>query len=186
MKFLIWKKIYPGSEHADEYRQSSAFDLQSSNTPAKLTIKTIPEFFKALYLFGIFYLQKYPEKTASFLEYALYMQCMMTTLSLLGLTRLDNQFRAQFVTHPDWSWACDKFIFQQILEEVKSKAENLSFCNFHMQLASKAHQPQSNSNSVAGGSTQSRSRNESLRKRLRKTCCKYWNNGNCSRGSNCY
>ena len=65
------EKIYAVSEHAEEYRQS-VFDLQSSNTPAKLTIKTIPEFFEALYLFGIFYLQKYPEKTASFLEYALY------------------------------------------------------------------------------------------------------------------
>ena len=186
------EKIYAVSEHADEYRQSSAFNLQSSNMPAKLTIKTIPEFFEALYLFGIFYLQKYPEKTASFLEYVLYMQCMTTTLWLLGLTRLDNQFRAQFVMHPDWSWARDKFIFQQILEEIKSKAENLSFRNFHMQLASKARQLQSNgfsrqrSNSVTGGSTQPRSSNESLHKRLGKTCCKYWNNGNCSRGCDCY
>ena len=87
------EKIYAVSEHADEYRQS-VFNLQSSNTPAKLTIKTIPKFFEALYLFGNFYLQKYPEKTVSFPEYALYMQRIMTTLSLLSLTRLDNQFRA--------------------------------------------------------------------------------------------
>ena len=66
--------------------------------------KTRPEFFQLLYLFGQFYLQCYPEKTAAFLEYLSFLTKYGIVYTVQLLVKLDNQIRRYFVQHPTLNW----------------------------------------------------------------------------------
>ena len=66
--------------------------------------KTRPQFFHALYTWGQFYLQCYPEKAAAFLEYLLFISKYGVIYSVPTLLLLDSKIRKWYVTHPEENW----------------------------------------------------------------------------------
>ena len=96
-------------------RKSSAISFQvktggaqqiftCTNEPDQAELKMKSEIFKALYLFGMCYLQVYAEKTVSFLEYLYLLTKMNNKLNVDGMLQLDYDLHTLFLSHPDWIW----------------------------------------------------------------------------------
>ena len=76
-----------------------------TNDTDQTELKTKSEIFRALYLFGMYYLQVYPEKTVSFLEYLCLLTKMNSKLNMEGMLQLDYDLRTLFLSHPEWIWS---------------------------------------------------------------------------------
>ena len=85
--------------------------------------KTRIELMQNLLLFGCYYLQKYPEKTISFLDYLLFLIHWSQRLNVPGLVQLDREMRRHFSYNPDWHWAQDHSACQLLLIAVSLKDE---------------------------------------------------------------
>ena len=76
-----------------------------------------------LLLFGCYYLQKYLEKTISFLDYLLFLIHWSQHLNMLGLVQLDRKMHCHFSYNPDWHWVQDHSACQLSLIAVSLKDE---------------------------------------------------------------
>ena len=77
--------------------------LLTVNVPKSAQPKTKGDYFQLLYAFGQFYLQIYPGKTASFLEYLSYMTTYASEFTVQGLMCLDNELRRLYIQNPMWN-----------------------------------------------------------------------------------
>ena len=77
----------------------------SHNVPPPTNIKSKLELFKHLFYFASYYLQQYPTKVVSFLDYLLYLMEQATLLYVAELVDLDHKMRMDFYVHPEWNWA---------------------------------------------------------------------------------
>ena len=66
--------------------------------------KTRPEFYTLLYAFGQYYLQVFPGKTASFLEYLSFLTKYAAKYPISVLIKLDNSIHHFFVQRPLLNW----------------------------------------------------------------------------------
>ena len=161
-----------------------------TNEPDQAELKTKSEIFKALYLFGMCYLQVYPEKTVSFLEYLYLLTKMNNKLNVDGMLQLDYDLRTLFLSHPHWIWSQKHPEAYLITTEISQEKE--------FQLQNLGGRGKGNNSKQQGGD----SRNSSLgRGRSRgggthchqsqqphkcKGTCNAWNDGNCSYGADCH
>ena len=77
----------------------------NQNVPPPKKLKTKLEVFEQLILFACYFLQKYPEKTGSFLDYLLYLFDHCHRLTVEGIIELDHRVREEFCANPDWNWS---------------------------------------------------------------------------------
>ena len=105
------KKMQDESYFADKYK-----DVDPK--AAKSTTISKPGLFKCLFLFGIFYVQKYPEKVSGFFEHLIIYQCLSTFLTAVGLEKLEQNCRAQYLMHSEWSWTQDHHKITKLLHEI--------------------------------------------------------------------
>ena len=92
--------------------------------------QSIPNLFKCLYLYGMYYLQAYPEKTLGFLDYCSTLSGYAWFCSPEGLLCIDAELRGWYVAHPEHNWSQDNFEVIDIKtelagdESVSRKANN--------------------------------------------------------------
>ena len=73
--------------------------------PPPESIKTLVELICRLLLFATFYLQKYPHKMVSFLDYMLCLIDHADQLNIQGLVTLDHMWHQEFTINPHWNWS---------------------------------------------------------------------------------
>ena len=146
------------------------------------------EVFELLYRFGMFYLQVYPGKTASFLEYLHYLTTTGARFNVVGLMRLDSELRKLFLDHADWNWNLARFEVQNVLLEISSNPA------YQLQSATASVAPkqqQSQRGSFRGRGRGGRGRGRGRGAVTSPTAvtqqrCIKWNEGTCSWGARCY
>ena len=87
----------------DDDRDGSSFYIVVL-APHSQDIKTHPQLFYALYSWGQFYLQCFPEKTVTFLEYLAFMTKYGVIYLVPSLVKLDNKIHQFYVQHPHLNW----------------------------------------------------------------------------------
>ena len=101
--------------------------LFTVNVPKSAQPKTKGDYFQLLYAFGQFYLQIYPETTASFLEYLAYMTSYSSEFTVQGLMRLDNKLRCLYIQNPGWNWNQSRFELSRVTDRhLREKNAQLS------------------------------------------------------------
>ena len=93
---------------AKSLRYKSPLDTESSARKANEP-QTKTEVFELLYLFGMFYLQVFPEKMLGFLDHCSYLTTCSKTYHVPGLLRLDSALRELYITNPEWNWSQDHY-----------------------------------------------------------------------------
>ena len=73
---------------------------KSSGDEANIEQHSTPEIFECLYLFGMFYLQIYLEKTISFLDYCSHLSVCTHTSLPDGLLKNDTELQGWYVSYP--------------------------------------------------------------------------------------
>ena len=101
-KFFPLEKMYTGDEITTSQIGHVTVTTTTKNVPKKITNKS--ELFYLLYNFGQYYLQLYPEKASSFLEYCAFLTKICDDFTAQSLVELDNLIRKEYVTHPQWNW----------------------------------------------------------------------------------
>ena len=137
----------------------------------------------------MYYLQKYPHKTASFLGYLYYLSKQSAKLNIQGLVKLDSELRTQYVNNPGWLWTQDKFTIIAAADDVKDKPyyRNLKN-NFHQnfnQSSSNCPTFQSRGGKSSGPSFKTRQPPRELSQEhideLKSQHCGKWNTSSCTR-----
>ena len=82
---------------------------QASGDETSKDTWSIPDLFECLYLFGMYYLQAYPEKTLGFLDYCSTLSGYARFCSPEGLLCVDVELRGWYVAHPEHNWSQDNF-----------------------------------------------------------------------------
>ena len=90
--------MYTGEEITTSQIGHVTVTTTTKNVPKKITNKS--ELFYLLYNFGQYYLQLYPEKASSFLEYCAFLTKICDDFTAQSLVELDNQIRKEYVIHP--------------------------------------------------------------------------------------
>ena len=94
--------------------------------------QSIPDLFECLYLYGMYYLQAYPEKTLGFLNYCSTLSGYARFCSPEGLLHVNAELRGWYVAHPEHNWSQDNFEVINIKtelagdESVRRKTSNRS------------------------------------------------------------
>ena len=101
-EFFELNKMYTGTELTSTRVGNMTFTQETKDVPKQITQKS--EMFFLLYQFGQFYLQIYPEKTVSFLEYLSFLTKMCDKMTHSALLELDSALRKEYVSHPQWNW----------------------------------------------------------------------------------
>ena len=86
-----------------------------------------PEIFECLYIFGMYYLQKYPGKTAGFLEYLVFLQHQAVYLTAPGLVKLESSLRRHYLANPSWNWTQDHPKLNKVWDEIRSNPNYVKF-----------------------------------------------------------
>ena len=166
------------------------------NVPAAPeSIRSIVELICRLMLFGSYYLQVYPEKTVSFLDYILYLMDYSESLNINGLVALDHVMRQDFAANPDLNWSEHRNENHSALTRITIKERYKKSYNPFGQKnkgypSSSAGSSSSTNNKRkgGGGSDQSKSSNKKHKSmdEMKKEICKNFNAGKCKWGRNCY
>ena len=93
------------SENLQRVERTNQGHLLQNVLPPPPNIKSKLELFQQLFLFGSFYLQKFPHKMASFFDYLLYLMKQADMLTVAGLVHMDHLMHHDFAANPDWNWA---------------------------------------------------------------------------------
>ena len=101
-EFFNLNKMYTGTELTSTKVGNVTFTTESKDVPKQITQKS--EIFFLLYQFGQIYLQIYPEKAVSFLEYLSFLTKMCDKFHAQALLDLDSAIRKEYVKHPQWNW----------------------------------------------------------------------------------
>ena len=103
-------------ELSELYKFISAWSLKykspldaDSNSKMASEPQTKTEVFELLYLFGMFYLQVFPEKMLGFLNHCSYLTTCSKTYHVPGLLHLDSALRELYITNPEWNWSQDHY-----------------------------------------------------------------------------
>ena len=97
------KMVHQRVQTQDDEGEGSSFYIVGS-APRSQDLKTRPQLFYALYSWGQFYLQCFPEKTTAFLEYLAFMIKYGVIYPVPMLVKLDNKIRQFYVQHPNLNW----------------------------------------------------------------------------------
>ena len=110
-KFVELKDIVSGDEpviqhklQTQESEDGKSSYITFATTPKHQDPKTQPQFFHALYSWGQFYLQCFPEKATAFLEYLLFISKYGVIYNVPTLISLDQKIRKFYVQNPDLQW----------------------------------------------------------------------------------
>ena len=171
-------------------------NVPSSEEPIPMNIKSKLELFNRLFMFGSYYLQKFPEKTASFFDYLMFLMEQGNRLNLKGLIYLDHYMREEFATHPEWNWGQHRPESNFSIQRVALSQE------FVMQPMNRPMAPgATSSRNSYGGYKQNNyktppSSTDGINKRKRTggatkeavkhEACMYWNNDHCKKGKDCW
>ena len=156
-----------------------------TNDTDQAELKTKSEIFKALYLFGMCYLQVYLEKMVSFLEYLYLLTTMNNKLNVEGMLQLDYDLRTLFLSHPDWNWSQKHpeayLVTTEIAQEKEFQLQNLVGKN-------KSSQKQFGADGRSSSWGRGRSRGGAMHWPQSQICkhkgtCNAWNNCNCLFGA---
>ena len=81
------------------------------NTVTKVTeLQCKYEIFELLYLFGMYYLQCYPEKYATlFLDYCSFLTVVSKDRTVSEMLQLDTVLHGYYVANPEINWSQDNF-----------------------------------------------------------------------------
>ena len=101
-EFFPLEKMYTGKEITTSQIGHVTVTTTTKNVPKKITNKS--ELFYLLYNFGQYYLQLYPEKASSFLEYCAFLTKICDDFTAQSLVELDNRIHKEYVIHPQWNW----------------------------------------------------------------------------------
>ena len=105
---------------------------RASGDETSKEMQSIPDRFKCLYLYSMYYLQAYPEKTLGFLNYCSTLSGYAWFCSPEGLLHVDAELRGWYVAHLEHNWSQDNFKVIDIKtelagdESVHRKANNRS------------------------------------------------------------
>ena len=111
-EFFPLEKMYTGEEITTSQIGHVTVTTTTKNVPKKITNKS--ELFYLLYNFGQYYLQLYPEKASSFLEYCAFLTKICDDFTAQSLVELDNQIRKEYVIHPQWNWDQSNAVIDKI------------------------------------------------------------------------
>ena len=96
-------------------------NVPKSEEPLPDDIVSKLQVFNRLFLFGHYYLQKYPEKMLGYLDYLMFLMEYFTKLNVKGLVMLDHLMREDFATNSDWNWSQHQseshFTIQRVISE---------------------------------------------------------------------
>ena len=67
------------------------------------------EIFELLYLFGMYYLQVYPEKAASFLAYCSFLTAISKDCMVSEMLNLDSELCGYYMANPEMNWSQGNF-----------------------------------------------------------------------------
>ena len=160
--------------------------LLTVNIPKAAQPKTKGDFFLLLYAFGQFYLQVYPDKTASFLEYLAYMMHYSTEFTVQGLLRLDSELRRLYIQNPAWNWNQSGYEVARVTERHLRDKNNLVLVS-----QSKQNSKFSKNNSFRGRGSRGRGSASFVSTSAQPASqsserCINFNKGWCKLGSKCY
>ena len=119
----ILQEADPDEANSQEDREAGVITADQPNQAMPYDPKTRIQLVQNLILFACFYLQKYPAKTFSFLDYLLFLISWSAHLTVAGLVQLDHEMRPHFLKNPDWSWRQDHRPCQLALINVSLKEE---------------------------------------------------------------
>ena len=168
----------------------------SHNVPPPTNIKSKLELFKRLFYFASYYLQQYPTKVVSFLDYLLYLMEQATLLSVAELVDLDHKMRMDFYVHPEWNWAqhrnetrctIDRVMTPVTVAALKSnpKPFNTHFNKFGNGFTSHSKgpsfsAPKSKSGGTFSGKVKKSQKQKVTEDMVKNEICVSWNSGRCA------
>ena len=91
--------------------------------------KSCPEFYTLLYMFGQYYLQFFPGKTAAFLEYLSFLTKYMSNYHMTVLLKLDKSIRWFFIQHPVLNWHVTHPEIDRFIKDTDIKQSKLNNAN---------------------------------------------------------
>ena len=128
-EFFPLEKMNTGEEITTSQLVHVTVTTTTKNVPKRITNKS--ELFYLLYNFGQYYLQLYPEKASSFLEYCAFSTKICDDFTAQSLVELDNQICKEYVIHPHGNWdqmnaVIDKIYMYFIRDNLKNDSASTS------------------------------------------------------------
>ena len=130
----------------------STMNMPKSEEPLPDDIATKLQIFNRLFLFGHYYLQKFPEKMLGFFDYLMFLMEMSGKLNVRGLVVLDHLMREDFAAHPEWNWTQNRSESQFITTRVLSEPSYLLSQDWRQSSHQNNYRGQNNQNSQGRGS----------------------------------
>ena len=167
-------KLSESLQHAEMTEHRSLTQNIPLSPPS---IESKLELFQRLFLFGSFYLQKFPRKMASFFDYLLYLIEQADMLTVAGLVHLDHLIQQDFAANPQWNWA------QHRAESVKSQNRIIlkdeykisTYKNSAKMVKGTTYIPKSLGKQVMKSKKSATVTHDSVRNEI----CRNWNKGKC-------
>ena len=117
----------------------------TSSSVSNKSITKKSEVFYLFYQFGQFYLQVFPEKAVSFLEYLGFLTKYTANFWVQGLIRLDAALHTQYTSHPEWNWDQSRIQINRIYDLMTRDQSNIAVSTNAYKVQSKPLQNKSNS-----------------------------------------
>ena len=193
----LGKLLHDTAEGVNLYVDMKSANYMTRNVPPPPDdIRSLVELLQRLFLFGSYYLQLYPQKTVSFLDYMLFLIDYSDTLTVEGLSTVDHYMRQQFATHPEWSWSQyrdgAKCALDRVIHKDKFKRSKPQYFAQNFQQSGskfKSNPTQSQNNKRKGGPTKggSKPKKQKTKEEMSNEVCLRFNSaGGCKWKNDCY